>query len=111
MAEAKKRAAAKKSSAKKAAAKKIAAKKSAVKKAPAKKAAAKKGVSGYGGGSVKVVMSVDQVAKEAASIAANAPKVSELDALADGGAFLSINNLRAGYGKMEILHDLSLIHI
>ena len=108
MAEAKKRAAAKKSSAKKAAATKTAAKKSVVKKAPAKKAAAKKGVSGYGGGSVKVVMSVDQVAKEAASIAANAPKVSELDALADGGAFLSINNLRAGYGKMEILHDFSL---
>ena len=79
-----------------------------MKKAPAKKAAVKKGVSGYGSGSVEVVMSVDQVAKEAASIAANAPKVSELDALADGGTFLSINNLRAGYGKMEILHDFSL---
>ena len=108
MAEAKKKAAAKKSPAKEAAAKKTAAKKSAVKKAPAKKAAAKKGVSGYGGGSVEVVMSVDQVAKEAASIAANAPKISELDALAGGDAFLSINNLRAGYGKMEILHDFSL---
>ena len=108
MAEAKKRAAAKKSSAKKAAATKTTAKKSVVKKAPAKKAAAKKSVSGYGGGSVKVVMSVDQVAKEAASIAANAPKISELDALADDVAFLSINNLRAGYGKMEILHDFSL---
>ena len=108
MAEAKKKAAAKKSPAKKAAAKKTAAKKSAMKKAPAKKAAAKKGVSGYGGGSVEVVMSVDQVAKEAASIAANAPKIAELDALADDDAFLSINNLRAGYGKMEILHDFSL---
>ena len=109
MAEAKKKAVAKKKShAKKTAAKKTAAKKSAVKKAPAKKAAAKKGVSGYGSGSVEVVMSVDQVAKEAASIAANAPKISELDALADGGTFLSINNLRAGYGKMEILHDFSL---
>ena len=108
MAEAKKKAAAKKSLSKKAAARKTAAKKSTVKKAPAKKAAAKKGVSGYGGGSVEVVMSVDQVAKEAASIAANAPKISELDSLADGGAFLSINNLRAGYGKMEILHDFSL---
>lgn len=103
MAEAKKKAAAKKSPAKK-----TAAKKTAVKKAPAKKAAAKKGVSGYGSGSVDVVMSVDQVAKEAASIAANAPEMSELDALADSGAFLSINNLRAGYGKMEILHDFSL---
>ena len=108
MAEAKKKAAAKKSPAKNTSAKKTAAKKSAVKKAPAKKAAAKKGVSGYGGGSVEVVMSVDQVAKEAASIAANAPKISELDALADDVAFLSINNLRAGYGKMEILHDFSL---
>ena len=108
MAEAKKKAAAKKSPAKNTSAKKTAAKKPAVKKAPAKKAAAKKGVSGYGGGSVEVVMSVDQVAKEAASIAANAPKISELDALADDGAFLSINNLRAGYGKMEILHDFSL---
>ena len=108
MAEAKKKAAAKKSSAKNTSTKKTAAKKSAVKKAPAKKAAAKKGVSGYGGGSVEVVMSVDQVAKEAASIAANAPKISELDALSDDGAFLSINNLRAGYGKMEILHDFSL---
>ncbi|RZO29481.1 MAG: ABC transporter ATP-binding protein [SAR116 cluster bacterium] len=53
-------------------------------------------------------MSVDQVAKEAASIAANAPTAAELDALVDGDAFLSINNLRAGYGKMEILHEFSL---
>ena len=84
MAEAKKKAAASKSLAKKTGAKKTTAKKSAVKKSSAKKAAAKKAVSGYGGGSVNVVMSVDQVAKEAASIAANAPKISELDALADG---------------------------
>ena len=105
---AKKKAAAKKAPAGKAADKKAAAKKSAAKKAPARKAAAKKAVSGYGGGSVDVVMSVDQVAKEAASIAANAPKVSELDALAKSDTLLSINNLRAGYGKMEILHDFSL---
>ena len=101
-----KKAAAKKAPAKKAA-KKAAAKKTAAKKAPAKKAA-KKNVSGYGGGSVDVVMSVDQVAKEAASIAANAPKPAELDALAKGDTLLSINDLRAGYGKMEILHDFSL---
>ena len=105
---AKKKAVAKKAPAGKAAGKKAAAKKSAAKKAPARKAAAKKAVSGYGGGSVDVVMSVDQVAKEAASIAANAPKVSELDALARSDTLLSINNLRAGYGKMEILHDFSL---
>ena len=58
------------------------AKKAPVKKAVAKKAPAKatrkgkKNVSGYGGGSVDVVMSVDQVAREAASIAANAPTVA-----------------------------------
>ena len=96
--------------AKKKAANKAAKTVTAAKKAPAKKAAAKKtgDVSGYGRGSVDVVMSVDQVAKEAASIAANAPTVSELEAMTEGNAFLSINNLRAGYGKMEILHDFNL---
>ena len=59
---------------KKSPAKKAAAKKAVVKKSPAKKGTNKKSnVSGYGGGGVDVVMSVDQVAKEAASIAARAP--------------------------------------
>ncbi|MGB1862687.1 MAG: ABC transporter ATP-binding protein [Candidatus Puniceispirillum sp.] len=53
-------------------------------------------------------MSVDQVAKEAASISASAPKIGELEKLANNNSFLSINNLRAGYGKMEILHDFNL---
>ena len=94
----------------KASAKKATAK-TAAKAAPRKKAskkAAKAGVSGYGSGSVEVVMSVDQVAKEAASIAANAPTISELDKMVEGEAFLTINALRAGYGKMEILHEFSL---
>ena len=59
-------------------------KKTVAKKAPAKAARkGKKNVSGYGGGSVDVVMSVDQVAREAASIAANAPTVPELEKLAN----------------------------
>ena len=103
-----KKAATKRAAAKKATAKKAPVKKTSPKKVPAKKAAKKGAVSGYGGGSVDVVMSVDQVAKEAASIAANAPTVAELDAMITGEAFLSINNLRAGYGKMEILHEFSL---
>jgi len=114
-----KAAAAKKAPVKKAAVKKAPAKAAAAKKAPVKKAVAKKApakvvkkgkknVSGYGGGSVDVVMSVDQVAREAASIAANAPTVAELEKLANKDNYLSINNLRAGYGKMEILHDFSL---
>jgi branched-chain amino acid transport system ATP-binding protein len=107
------KAAVKKAPVKKAVAKKAPAK-ATVKKAVAKKAPAKatrkgkKNVSGYGGGSVNVVMSVDQVAREAASIAANAPTVPELEKLANKDNYLSINNLRAGYGKMEILHDFSL---
>ena len=94
----------------KASAKKAAAK-TAAKAAPRKKAgkkAAKAGVSGYGSGSVDVVMSVDQVAKEAASIAANAPTITQLDKMVEGEAFLTIDSLRAGYGKMEILHEFSL---
>lgn len=92
----------------KAAAKKAPAKKTAAKKAVTKKAAAQKNISGYGTGGVDVVMSVDQVAKEAASIAANAPTRDELNKLAKNEPFLRIDNLRAGYGKMEILHDFSL---
>ena len=99
-----------KKSAKKAATKTVA--KKSAKKATAKKAAKKAGVdkavSGYGMGSVDVVMSVDQVAKEAASIATDAPNRDKLHALAGQQPFLRIENLRAGYGKMQILHDFSL---
>ena len=52
-----------------------------------------KNVSGYGVGSVEVVMSVDQVAKEAASISKNAPNLTTLDLLANNESFLSITNL------------------
>ena len=104
-----KKAAAKKAVVKKSPAKKAAAKKAVVKKSPAKKATKKKSnVSGYGSGGVDVVMSVDQVAREAASIAARAPSVKKLDKLASGEIYLTINDLRAGYGKMEILHNFNL---
>jgi len=65
-------------------------------------------ISGYGTGGVDAVLSVDQVAKEAASISSAAPKIKELEALIAGEPFLKIENLRAGYGKMEILHDFNL---
>ena len=107
----KKTAATKKAAVKKPPVKKTAAtKKAAVKKAPVKKAAAAKktavkkqasrktagkNVRGYGAGSVDVVMSVDQVAREAASIAANAPTRKGLEKLASGDVFLTINDLRA----------------
>ena len=68
----------------------------------------KKNVSGYGQGGVDVVMSVDQVAKEAAAISARAPKAKDLEKLTKSEPLLSIKNLKAGYGKMEILHDFNL---
>jgi branched-chain amino acid transport system ATP-binding protein len=113
-----KKAAVKKAPTKKAAVKKAVAKPASVKKAPAKKAVVKKtpakakktksNISGYGSGGVDVVMSVDQVAREAASIAAAAPTVKALEKLTVGDPYLTISNLRAGYGKMEILHDFDL---
>jgi branched-chain amino acid transport system ATP-binding protein len=64
--------------------------------------------SGYHAGSVEVVMSVEAVAREAAQIAPEAPPIESLSALANGETFLSIDKLRAGYGRMEVLHDFSL---
>ncbi len=68
----------------------------------------RKRISGYGMGGVDTVMSVDAVAREAERIAANAPKEEDLLHLAGGEAFLSIEKLRAGYGRMEILHEFDL---
>ncbi|HHN66631.1 MAG TPA: ATP-binding cassette domain-containing protein, partial [Thermopetrobacter sp.] len=53
-------------------------------------------------------MSVDAVAEEAARIAADAPAPEELVALAGGEPFLSVEGLKAGYGRMEILHGVDL---
>lgn len=63
---------------------------------------------GYHTGGVDVVMSVDAVAEEAARIAADAPDAAALRALAGGEPYVEISDLRAGYGKMEILHEFSL---
>ena len=87
-----------------------AATKKAAKKPAAKKAKASKDkkISGYGMGKVDVVMSVDQVGKEAAKIAKEGPTLKALDQLAKNDAFLTIEDLCAGYGKMQILHNFSL---
>lgn len=65
-------------------------------------------IRGYGKGGVEIVLSVDQVAREAEKLAASAPRFGQLDALADNAPLLAIDDLVAGYGKMEILHRLSL---
>jgi len=64
-------------------------------------------VSGYGVGSVDAVMSVDEVTRQAAAIAEKI-SISQLEELAGNKAFVSIEDLRAGYGQMEILHEINL---
>ncbi|MFT5112729.1 MAG: branched-chain amino acid transport system ATP-binding protein [Parasphingorhabdus sp.] len=62
---------------------------------------------GYHGGSVETVISVEAVIEQAEKLGDGAT-VEELDALVDGDVYCSINNLNAGYGKMEILHNFNL---
>jgi branched-chain amino acid transport system ATP-binding protein len=63
---------------------------------------------GYGLGGVDTVISVDDVAREAAKLAAEGPSPADLDALVGAVPFLTIDGLDAGYGRMEILHDFHL---
>lgn len=65
------------------------------------------GVSGYGGGGLAPEISADKVAEQARALSSNAPGFDQLQALA-GSDFLSARNLRAGYGKIEILHGFNL---
>lgn len=61
---------------------------------------------GYLGG-VDTIISVEEVARQASAIAEEVG-VAQLDALAGDAPHLRIDNLHAGYGRMEILHDFSL---
>ena len=54
------------------------------------------------------MLSVDDIAREAEQIATEAPPIDALEALVPGDSFVSIEHLRAGYGRMEILHEFSL---
>jgi branched-chain amino acid transport system ATP-binding protein len=54
------------------------------------------------------VLSVDEVAHEAEKLAAEAPSRQRLSELVGKEALLTIEGLRAGYGKMEILHEFDL---
>jgi branched-chain amino acid transport system ATP-binding protein len=65
------------------------------------------GMAGAGGG-FGSAMSVEQVAREAGRIAQQAPAYQTLVDLAGGEPFVAIEDLRAGYGDMQILHDFSL---
>lgn len=66
------------------------------------------GVRGYGSGDVSTVISVDDVVRQVQAIADDRPTVEALAGMVEGEPFLSIDKLRAGYGKMQILHDFDL---
>ncbi|MCH8177292.1 MAG: ATP-binding cassette domain-containing protein, partial [Proteobacteria bacterium] len=63
--------------------------------------------SGYHGGGIDSVISVDEVTRQAAAIAEDI-SLEQLDELAGNAPHVSINNLVAGYGQMEILHNFNL---
>ncbi len=65
-------------------------------------------VKGYGGGDVDTIISVEAVNREVEKMSDGVPDAAALEALAGGEPFVSIEALRAGYGKMEILHDFNL---
>src|SRR3546814_8158552 len=70
--------------------------------------AAERVARGYGGGDVSTVISVEDVVRQVQAIAGDRPTADALSALAGERPFLTIESLRAGYGKMEILHDFDL---
>jgi branched-chain amino acid transport system ATP-binding protein len=59
-------------------------------------------------GDDRVPLSVDDVARDASRLAREGPGRDELAALVRGEPVLAIEGLNAGYGKMEILHDVHL---
>jgi len=67
----------------------------------------KKNITGYGAGGVDTVISVEEVTRQIQAIAEEV-SVQQLDDLVKGEPFLQIDDLRAGYGKMQILHNLNL---
>jgi branched-chain amino acid transport system ATP-binding protein len=62
---------------------------------------------GYHEGDIEVVLSVDDVAREAESLRNDIPE-DHLLHYAHRMPFLSVRNLHAGYGAMEILHGFTL---
>ena len=62
---------------------------------------------GYHQGSVDTVISVEDVVKQAEQLG-DGVSSAEIARLSDQPPYVTIENLRAGYGKMEILHDFNL---
>lgn len=62
---------------------------------------------GYRAGNVESVISVEDVNRQARAIAEGA-SIDRIGELARNAPYVTIENLKAGYGKMEILHDFNL---
>ncbi len=56
----------------------------------------------------ETVISVDEVAREAESIAREGPSKERIAELAHNDPYVTVDGLNAGYGKMEILHNFNL---
>jgi branched-chain amino acid transport system ATP-binding protein len=75
--------------------------------AQAAEAARRARSAGYHMGDVDTVLSVDEVTRQARSLSEEVP-VSKLESLAGHDPYLSVEDLDAGYGKMQILHGVNL---
>jgi len=73
-----------------------------------KQTAGKGDIGGHGLNDFDTVLSVDEVAREAEKLAAEVPSRQRLSELVGKEPLLTIEALRAGYGKMEILHEFDL---
>jgi len=62
---------------------------------------------GYHAGDIETVISVEDVNRQAREIS-GAVDVDTIARLANNDPYVNIESLRAGYGKMEILHDFNL---
>ena len=65
-------------------------------------------VRGYGKGDVDTVISVEDVNRQAAALAGSGIPANRLAELCGSDPFVRIEGLKAGYGKMQILHDFNL---
>ncbi len=63
---------------------------------------------GYGKGGVETVISVEDVNRQAAALAQSGITEDRLAALCGSEPYVKIEGLRAGYGKMQILHNFNL---
>ena len=57
----------------------------------------------------ETALSVDAVEEAAQALAGEGPARQDLEALCQGGPVVDISGLRAGYGRMEILHGIHLV--